>query len=128
MSLFERYLRTRPRNSLFFGLTGSSKWNSQDLTAAVRRTFVVVGVTPPPSGKFKSHSLRIGSPDVGHTEQVLLSIPLEARMARFGWGSDSSSMANLYVERTIRPSAASFWVFSAWHATSAAASAPCPAG
>ena len=39
---------------------------------------------PSAQGKFTSHSLRIGS----HTEQMLIVVPLEVRLARFGWGSN----------------------------------------
>lgn len=52
----------------------------------MRRSFAVVGVTPPADGKFMSHALRIGA----HTEHALIGIPQEARMDRFGWGLDSS--------------------------------------
>lgn len=60
----------------------------------------------PPHGNCMSHSLRIWL----HTEQILLLIPLEVRLAKFEWPR-SQEMASLYSERTISLSTASFWIF-----------------
>lgn len=103
-----RWAGMRPKHPRFFALSGESEvWEPQSLTAAMTRVFTLLQVSPPPNGKFTSHSLRIGA----HTEQVLLGIPLEARMARFGWKHNSASMAALYFDRTITVTAASYWFF-----------------
>lgn len=54
--------------------------------------------------------MRIGA----HTEQVLLGILLETLLARFARGPNSSGMAALYFDRTIRVSAASYCFFGAF--------------
>lgn len=40
-----------------------------------------------------------------------MGIPLDVRMARFGWKHTSASMPSLYLVRTIDVSAASYWSF-----------------
>ena len=40
-----------------------------------------------------------------------MGFPLGARLARFSWGPSSAEMANLYFDRTIQVSAASFGLF-----------------
>lgn len=63
----------------------------------MQRVLNILRINTPPHGKFKSHSLRIGA----HIEQVILGLPLEARMSRFGWGHASNSMVSIYLDRTI---------------------------
>lgn len=106
--LIERWAKIRRPHARFFGKAGDPmEWVRQDLTDAMTRIFSHLQISPPPGGKHTSYSLRIGS----HTEQVLLGIPLEARMARFGWKHSSDSMPALYFDRTIQLSSASFWFF-----------------
>lgn len=88
------------------------EWESGSLTDAMKRIFAILDINPPPGGKFTSHSLRIGA----HTEQVLVGIPLEVRMARFGWENSSQSMPSLYFDRAISVLAASFWFFGCHNA------------
>lgn len=64
----------------------------------------MLDISPFPNGNFTSHSVRTGA----HTEQFLLFIPLEARLARFGRVSDSAGIASLYFDKTIVVSAASY--------------------
>lgn len=108
LDLWLRWKHARGNHPRFFALPAEQmKWSSGALSRSLQNILQATGPTPPPHGKFTSHSLRIGS----HTEQVLIGIPLEVRLARFGWGSRSQEMANLYFDRTIRLSAASFWIF-----------------
>lgn len=78
-----------------------------ELSRAMQRVLALVGAEAPPNAKYTSHSLRIGA----HTEQVLIGIPYEARLARFGWKHTSGDMAALYFDRTIRTTTASYWFF-----------------
>lgn len=61
-------------------------------------------IVAPLQGKYTSHYIRI----VAHTEKVLSGIPLQARLAGFGWGADSPSMAALDFDRTVHPTGASY--------------------
>lgn len=90
------------------------------LDAALGRVLRRLSITPPVGCKFSSHSLRIGA----HTEQVLLGIPLEVRLARFGWAATSQEMAALYFDRTLRTTAASYRFFAS--AGSASSVVPTP--
>lgn len=76
-------------------------WEAGSCTASMERFFATLDTATPPGGKFMSHSLLIGA----HTEQVLVGIPLEARMSRFGWKHSSANMPSLYFNRTIYVSA-----------------------
>jgi hypothetical protein len=60
-----------------------------DKKGSKRRYYVEYrGVATPAGCHYGAHSLRI----CAHTVLVLLGIPLEARLARFGWGPHSESM------------------------------------
>lgn len=108
VDLWLRWKNARGRHRCFFGLQGErDRLPEQALTLALQRCLQAVGVKAPVGGKYTSHSLRIGA----HTEQVLLGIPLEVRLARFGWGPRSAEMAATYFDRTVVSSAASFWLF-----------------
>lgn len=108
VDLFRRWHAGRSAHVRFFALPGEqSTWTSGLLNRALRACLTLLKVSDPPFGKYTSHSLRIGA----HTEQVLLGIPMEVRMARFGWGPRSQEMAFTYFDRTIRLSSASFWLF-----------------
>jgi len=108
LDLWLRWAGCRGEHPRFFALPGERmSWSSGSLTRALGNCLHQLGVTPPAEGKYTSHSLRIGA----HTEQVLLGISLEVRLARFGWGPRSQDMAALYFDRTIRLSPASFWLF-----------------
>lgn len=106
LDLFQGCYRHRLPSEVFLGTTGQVLWTLKDITHALTGVFYTVGVLPPPDGKVTSYYLFIGA----HTEQVLLVIPLKARVVRFGWGADLWSMASLYFDRTIRMHAASFWL------------------
>lgn len=108
IDLLKKWTQARGRHPRFFGIPGEvTDWPRQGLTRAVKVVLQEVGVDPPAGGKFTSHSLRIGA----HTEQLLIGLPLEVRLARFGWGPNSQEMAALYFDRTIQVTAASFWFF-----------------
>lgn len=110
VDLWLRWQHARGNHSRFFGLDGEQEYNPNaggGLTRSLQNCLEILQITAPPGGKFTSHSLRIGA----HTEQVLLGIPLEVRLSRFGWGPRSDEMASTYFDRTIRVTAASFWLF-----------------
>lgn len=108
LDLWTRWHHARHSQTRYFALRGDSQGVAEGyMTAALLRCLRVLGISPPEGGTFTSHSLRIGS----HTEQVLMGIPLEVRLARFGWGPRSEEMAALYFDRTMRLSTASFWIF-----------------
>lgn len=108
IDLWHRWDSVRGSHLRYFALPGEpSAWRTTMLTEALRRCLTSLDLAPPPHGKFTFHSLRIGA----HTEQILLGIPLEVRLGRFGWGVRSQEMAALYFDRTIRTTAASFWFF-----------------
>ena len=108
LDLLHRWNQARGRHARFFALPGeATDWPRQGMTDACKRVLEALGLCPPAGGKYTSNSLRIGS----HTEQVLLGVPLEVRLARFGWGKDSDDMAAMYFDRTLRTTAASFWFF-----------------
>lgn len=83
------------------------EWRPNMLTGALEPALALCSIRSPLEGKYTSHSVRIGL----HTEQLLLNIPLEVRLGRFGWALSSSEMAALYFDRTIMQSSASFWFF-----------------
>ena len=108
IELWTRWSHARHSHSRFFALQGEGLVPSnRAMSRCLQNCLSEIGVTAPAGGKYTSHSLRIGS----HTEQVLMGFPLEARLARFGWGPSSAEMANLYFDRTLQVSAASFWLF-----------------
>lgn len=108
VDLWLRWYHARGNHAAFFALAGErDSLPEQALTRSLERCLARLHVAAPAGSKYTSHSLRIGA----HTEQVLLGFPLEVRLARFGWGPRSSEMASTYFDRTIRLSAASFWVF-----------------
>ena len=96
---WQRWNHARGRHRRFFALPDEQMaWSPGAMNRALRNCLKVSGIPPPSYGIYSSHSLRIGA----HTEQVLLGIPLEVRLARFGWGPNSQEMANLYFDRTIQ--------------------------
>lgn len=96
------------RHSRFFALPRDPEdWPEQQLLHCMERCLAAVACHPPQGCKYGAHSLRIGA----HTTQVLLGIPFEARMARFGWGPHSDAMSRLYFDRTIRLTPAAVWLF-----------------
>lgn len=98
----------RGAHGRYFALSGDTvPWRSGTMDAALKRVLHRLSIQAPTGGKYTSHSLRIGA----HTEHVLLGIPLEVRLARFGWAASSQDMAALYFDRTLRSTAASFWFF-----------------
>jgi len=108
VDLLMQWSHGRGRHPKYFGLDGErDPIPARALDDALKRCLTTLNLSPPPHGKYTSHSLRIGS----HTEQVLLGFPLEVRLARFGWGPNSGDMAATYFDRTIMLSPASFWVF-----------------
>lgn len=108
IDLWLRWYHARGGHVRFFALAGERvSATSGGMTRSLLNCLTALDATPPPGGKYTSHSLRIGA----HTEQVLLGIPLEVRLSRFGWGPRSEDMAALYFDRTIRVTAASFWIF-----------------
>lgn len=108
MDLFLRWHRLRPVHTRYFALRGEpASWRPALLFNALMSSLRRVGHCAPPGCHYGAHSLRIGA----HTVQVLLGLPLEARMARFGWGPHSESMTRLYFDRTIRLDDAAIWFF-----------------
>lgn len=108
VDLWVRWSHARGTHVRFFALDGEQvEARSGGLTRALVSCLSKLQQRAPHGGKYTSHSLRIGA----HTEQVLLGIPLEVRLSRFGWGPRSEEMAALYFDRTIRVTAASFWLF-----------------
>ena len=69
----------------------AASWRAGPLYDALLRVLHRVIHTAPARYHYGAHSLRISA----HTVQVLLGIPLEVRMARFGWGPHSEPMAKL---------------------------------
>ena len=103
-----RWKHSRGGHDRFFGLPGEGSSGSPgQLSRALTNCLHALDVQAPAQGNFTSHSLRIGA----HTEQVLLGIPLDVRLSRFGWGPRSGEMANTYFDRTIQTTAASYWGF-----------------
>lgn len=103
IDLWPRWSSIRGQHERWFGLPGESReWSSGVLTQAMARCLSRLGVVAPSGGKHTSHSCRIWS----HTEQVLLGIPLEVRLSRYGWGAGSHEMATLCFDRTITTSPA----------------------
>lgn len=114
VDLWIRWNHARRKQDNYFCLSFQS--SRQDipeglLSDALSRCLQVLHITPPDGAKYTSHSLRIGA----HTEQVLLGIPLEVRLARFGWSPKSNDMPSTYFDRTIKLSPASYWVFGIPH-------------
>ena len=108
IDLWCRWRDMRQTHPRFFGLPGETdSANIRTLDRALRECLAVLNIEAPPGGKYSSHSLRLGA----HTEQVLLGIPHEVRLTRFGWGPKSGEMASLYFDRNIRTSASSLWLF-----------------
>lgn len=108
LDLWHRWHIARGSHDRFFALPGEQvAWTSGLMTRCLRNCLNALGVSDPPFAKYSSHSLRIGA----HTEQVLLGIPLEVRLSRFGWGPRSGEMAATYFDRTIQISSASLWLF-----------------
>ena len=108
IDVLQRWTTARGRHPRFFGMPGEPvEWPRQGLTGAVKGVLQDLDIEPPPRGKFTSHSLRIGA----HTEQLLVGLPLEVRLARFGWGPNNQEMAALYFDRTIQVTASSYWFF-----------------
>lgn len=121
LDLLLRWENMRASHPLYLSLSiETQKWRPGTLDAALGRVLRRLNITAPTGCKYSSHSLRIGS----HTEQVLLGIPLEVRLARFGWAAASQEMAALYFDRTLRTTAASFWFFAT--AGSASSVVPTP--
>ena len=78
IDLFASWKRMRGRHVRFFAYrTYLVKYTPQCLKQFLHRLCGALSIRPPPDGKHSSHSLRMGS----HTEQVMLCIPLEARMS-----------------------------------------------
>lgn len=78
-----------PPSGLFFSLQGSSgAFPNQELSRALERCLRHLSITSPPGGAYTSHSSRIGA----HTEHVLLGIPLDSRLSRFGWGPNGQDV------------------------------------
>lgn len=94
LALFERCgtrIARRPRSTLAqpsrrLGL----RETSCTLSRVCLRRFCVI---PRPDCKFTCHSLHIGA----RTENVLVGVPLEARVARFGWGAASAQSWQVYI-------------------------------
>ena len=113
LDLIERWKLKREPHARFFGMPGEPELQvPQSLSRCLERVCALLSITPPPHGKYSSHSLRIGA----HTEQVLLGIPLEARKARFGWSPGNVEQPSTYFDRSLRTSAAAVWFFGS-HAT-----------
>lgn len=107
IDLWERCSVARGSHPRLFSLDGEGVAVSAGaMTKSLHICLKEIKHSPPPGGKYTSHSLRIGA----HTEQVLLGIKIEMRLARFGWGPRSDEIAALYFDRTMRVSAASFWI------------------
>lgn len=84
--LFRKWVEIYGTHSLLFSIVGEpTEWVRGSLDQALRRVLQLLHVCPPDQGSYSSHSIRIGT----HTEQTLLGIPLEVRLARFGWGAGS---------------------------------------
>jgi hypothetical protein len=96
-----------PHVRCFAVSTESTHWRPALLSTGLSRCLTLLGHMAQSGCHYGAHSLRIGA----HTVQVLLGIPLEARLARFGWGPHSESMARLYFDRTISLCPASTWMF-----------------
>lgn len=110
LDLCVRFKSMRGAHQRFFAQPGDpERWSSGMLSKALEDCLAACGIVAPLDCKYKSHSLRCGS----HTEQVLLGIPPEVRLALFGCGSRSSEMASVYFDRTICSSAESVLVLSA---------------
>lgn len=67
------------------------EWKPSSLTNCLTRIIDRIGLCAPLKGNYTSYSLGIGD----HTEQVLLGVPMEAPMAKFGWASRSDEKARL---------------------------------
>ena len=116
MDLWRCWASLQGRHQRRFELPGEpSPWTSGRLTQAMTRCLARVGVITPAERTFTSHSCPIGS----RTEQVLLGIPPEVRLSRYGWGFRSQEMDALYFNRTSTTSPASFWGFGPWTVSSA---------
>jgi hypothetical protein len=110
LALIRRWADLRGQHIRFFALPSETiHWRPAFLSAGLSRCLASVGHRAPTGCHYGAHSLRIGA----HTVQVLLGIPLEARLARFGWGPRSEPMARLYFDRTIRLCPAGTWAFRA---------------
>lgn len=121
LDLFLRWDSLRGDHVRYFALSGDQvQWRPGCLDASLQRVLRKLDIRAPLHYKFTSHSLRIGS----HTEQVLLGIPLEVRLARFGWSSTSQEMASLYFDRTLRTTAASYWFFATVGSASSVVTTP----
>lgn len=108
IDLWLRWSQTRGKHRRFFALDGESgEWVPGTLTKAIQNCLTVLNIQSPTHGKYTSHSLLIGS----HTEQILVGLTLEFRMARLGWGPRSQEMASLYFDRSLTSSAASYRLF-----------------
>ena len=92
LNIWIRYSRLREEHVRYFAQpTEPTEWQPRSLNAALQRCLAACDIEAPVGGKYSVHSLRIGS----HTEQVLLGIPLEVRMAHFGWYSKASAINSL---------------------------------
>ena len=108
VDLWMRWSQAGETHNRYFGLDRESQeWMQGSLKRAVQKRLEDLAVVPPPHGKYTSHSMRIGA----QTEQILVGVPLEVRIARFGWGPNNQEMAALYFDRSIQVSAASYWLF-----------------
>lgn len=84
LDLWRRWSGMRVTHPRFFGLAGEpALWKQGELSGALQRALGLCRLCTPTGGRYSSHSIRIGA----HTGQVLLGIPLEVRLSRFGWGN-----------------------------------------
>lgn len=110
MNLWEKWASMRGDHVRFFALPEESvKWQAQLLNMVLHQALERLPINVPTGAKYSSHSMQIGS----HTEQVMLGIPLEVCLSRFGWGPSSGRMAQVYFDRTILSSDASVGIFGA---------------
>lgn len=108
IDLLVRWGHARGSHARFYTLLGErTDAGSGALNRCLQRCISALHLRPPAVCSYSPHSLRIGT----HTEQVLVGIPLEVRLARFGWGPNSESITALYFDRTFRVSSASAWFF-----------------